>query len=90
MNNKIDKNIIKAKDNDAAIINASIELSNYERSVMNKTTIHQRVQEGKSYSTANHKRKNSFKLEGKHIQFKSKPSISTYQQPDNTPMVTYD
>ena len=90
MNNKIDKNIIKAKDNDAAIINAPIELANYERSVMNKTTIQQIFQEGKAYSTANHKRKSSFKREGKHIQFKIKPSISTYQQHENTPMVTYN
>ena len=90
MNNQIDKNIIKAKDNDAAIINATLELADDERSAMNKTTIHKRAQVGKAYSTATHKRKNGFTREGKHVQFKIKPSIATYQQHDNTPMVTYD
>ena len=57
---------------------------------MYKTTIHQRAQVGKSYSTETHKRNNSFPCEGKHVKFKIKPSISTYQQHNNTPMVTYD
>ena len=57
---------------------------------MNKTTIHQIYQVGKEYSTATHKRNNRFTREGKYIQFKIKPSIATYQQRDNTPMVTYD
>ena len=90
MNNQIDINIINTRYNDAAIINAAIELAEYERSVMNKTKIHQIAQVGKAYSTANHKRNNSFTCEGKHVQFKNKPSIATYQQHDNTPMVTYD
>ena len=90
MNNKIYKNIIKAKDNDTAIINTAIKLAYDECSVMKKTTIHQRSQVGKAYSTATHKRNNSFTREGKHVKFKNKPSIATYQQHDNTPMVTYD
>ena len=49
MSKKIDKNIIKAKDNDAAIINAAIKLADDERSVMDKTTSHQRTQVGKAY-----------------------------------------
>ena len=57
---------------------------------MNKTIIHQRAQVGKSYSTETHKRNNSSTREGKHVQFKIKPSIATYQQHNNTPMVTYD
>ena len=48
MNIQIDKNIIKAKDNEAKIINAVIELANIEGSTMNKTTIHQRDQVGKA------------------------------------------
>ena len=44
MNNQIDKNIIKTRDNDAEIINATIELADDERSVMNKPKIHQRAQ----------------------------------------------
>ena len=90
MNNQRDKNIIRVQDIDAAIINAAIELSDDERSVMNKTTIHQRSQVGKSYSTATHKNNNIFTGEGKHIQFKSHSSIALYQQQDNTPMGTYD
>ena len=57
---------------------------------MNKTTIYQRAQVGKEFGTATHKRNNSITRDGKHVQFKSKPSIATYQQHDNTPMVTYD
>ena len=36
MNNQIDKNTIKAQDNDTTIINAAIKLADDERSVMNK------------------------------------------------------
>ena len=90
LNNQIDKNIIKTRDNDAAIINAAIELADDERSTMNKPTIHQRDQVGKAYITANHKRNNSFTRDGKHVQCMSKPSMATYQQHDNTPMLTYD
>ena len=90
MNNQIDKNIIKAKDNDAAIIIAAIELADDERSVMNKTTIHQRVQVGKAYSTATQKSNSSFKCEDKHVKFNRKPSISMYQQHNNTPMLMCD
>ena len=57
---------------------------------MNKTTIHQIYQVGKTYSTATQKRNNSFTREGKHVQFHIKPSIAMYQYHDNTPMVTYD
>ena len=77
MNNQIDKNTIKTKDNDTAIINAAIKLADDERSTMNKTTIHQRSQVGKAYSTATHKRNNSFTREGKHVKLKRKPSIAT-------------
>ena len=90
MNKLIDKNILKAKDNDASIISTAIGLVDDERSIMNKTTIHHRLQVGKSYSTATHERTNIFTREGKHVQFKIKPSIATYQQHDNTPMVPND
>ena len=90
MNKQIDKTIIKAKDNDTAIINAVIKLADDERSAMKKSTIHQRAQVGEAYNTATHKRNNRFTCEGKHIQFKRKPSIATYKQHDNTPMVTYN
>ena len=75
-------------DNDAEIINAAIQLADDERSVMKKKAIQQKDQVGKSYSTATHKRNNSFTREGKHVQFNSKPSIATYQQQDNTAIVT--
>ena len=42
--NQINRHIIKAKDNSAAIINTAIKLADNERNVMNKTTIHQRDQ----------------------------------------------
>ena len=42
MNNQIDINIINTRYNDAAIINAAIELTDDERSVMKKKTIRQR------------------------------------------------
>ena len=41
------------------------------------------------YSTATHKHNNS-STHDKHVQFKIKHSITTYQQQDNKPMVTYD
>ena len=82
--------IIRTRDNDAAIINTAIELSDDERKVMNKPTICQRSQLGKAFSTETHKRNNSITRDGKHVQFKIKPSIATYQQHDNTPMLTYD
>ena len=90
MNKQIDKNIIKAEDNDAAIINAAIKIPDDEHNTMNKTSIHQRAQVGKSYSTSTHKNNNSSTRDGKHVQFKIEPSIATYQQHDNKPMVTYD
>ena len=71
-------------------MNAAIELVDDERSVMNKTRIHQRAQVGKSHSTVTHKLNSSFIHGGKHEQFKIIPSIATYQQHNNTPMVTYD
>ena len=67
MKKQTDKNIIKAKYNDAAIIYATIELADDERSAMNKTTIHQRDQVGKPYSTATHKLNRSSAHEGKHV-----------------------
>ena len=43
MNKQINKNIIRAEENDAEIINAAIELANDECRTRNKTTIHQRA-----------------------------------------------
>ena len=86
MNNQIKKYIIKTRDNDAAIINTTIEIADDERNIMNKPTICQRDQVGKAFSIATHKRNNSITRESKHVQFKSKPDIATYQQHDNTPM----
>ena len=57
---------------------------------MNKTIIHQRAQVEKAHSTATHKHNNSFTREGKHVQFKIKPSIATNQQHNITLMVMYD
>ena len=82
--------IIKTRDNDTAITNAAMELEDDESSVINKPTIYQRAQVGKAYIKSTHKRNNSFTRDGKHVKFKSKPSIATYQQHDNTPMLTYD
>ena len=90
MNKQIEKNIIKAKDNDTAIINAAIKLADDERSAMKKSTIHQIAQVGEAYNTATHKHNNSSTCDGKHVQFKIKPSIAMYQQHDNKPMVSYD
>ena len=89
MNKQIDTNIIKAEYNDAAIINAAIKLADGERSARNKTTLHQRDQVGKANSTTTHKHNKSSTREGKHVQFKIKPSIATYKQHSNTPMIIY-
>ena len=67
MNDQIDKKIIKAEDNDAAIINTAIELADDEHSSRNKTTIHQRSQVGKVNSTTTHKHNNSSTCDGKHV-----------------------
>ena len=90
MNTHIKKYIIKTKDNDATIINTAIKLADDECNVMNNSTIRQRAQLGKAFSTATHQRNNSITRGGKHAQFKIKPFIATYQQQDNTPMLTYD
>ena len=90
MNKQIDKNIIKAENNDKTIINAAIKLAYNERIARNKTTIHQRSHVGQAYRTSTHKHNNSSIRDGKHVQFRIKPSIATYQQQDNKPMVTYD
>ena len=79
MNNRINKYIIKDRDNDAAIINTAIKLAYSERSVMNKPTIHQISQVEKAFSKATSQRNNSIIGDGKHVQFKIKPSIATYQ-----------
>ena len=57
MNNQINKYIIKAKDNDVSITNTAIKLVDDERNVMNKTTIRQRAQLDKVFSTATSQRK---------------------------------
>ena len=81
---------IKAEDNEETIMKTAIELADDERSARNNTTIHQRAQIGKSYSTEIHNHNNSSTRDSKHVQFKIKPSIATYQQHNNKPMVTYD
>ena len=58
MNKQIDKNIIKAEDNDTEIINAAIKLTDDERSARNKITIHQKDKLGKVYRTATQKHNN--------------------------------
>ena len=88
-NNQINKYIIKAEDTESAIINAAIKQADDECSARNKTTIHQRSQVGKEYSTATHQRKNSITRDGKHVQLKRKPSMATYQQHDEKNL-TYD
>ena len=89
-NKKIYKDIIKAEDNDATLINTTIELADDDRSARSKTKIHQRSQLGKANSTATHKHNNGSTRDGNHVQFKIKPSIAMYQQHDNKPMVTYN
>ena len=90
MNNQINKNTIKNRDNDSAIVNTAIKLADDERNVINKPKIRQRAQVGKTFSTATHERNNSIMPASDHVQFKSKPSIATYQKQTNTPMLTYD
>ena len=70
--------------------NTAIKLAYDKRNVMNKPTICQRSQVGKTFSTATHQTKNSITGDSNHVHFKSKPSIATYQQHDNTPMLTYN
>ena len=89
-NNKISKQIIKNRDNDAEIINIAIELAHDERNVMNKPTIRQSAHVGKALITATQHRNNSITRDVKHVQFKSKPTIATYQQHNETTMLTYD
>ena len=89
MTNQINKHISKAKDNDAEIVNAAIKLAEDERNVINKTTIHQRAQADTAFGTGDSQHSNIITCDGKHVQFKAKPSIATYQQHNNTPMVTY-
>ena len=57
---------------------------------MNKPNIRQRAHVGKAFSTSTHQRNNSITHDGKHVKFKSKPSIATYQQHDKTTMLMYD
>ena len=90
MYNQIYKYITKTRDNDSAIINTAIKIADDDHKVMKKPTILQRAQVGKAFITAIHQRNNSITRDGKHVQFKSKPSISTYQQHNNTLMLTYD
>ena len=90
MTNQINKHILKAKDNDGAIINTAIKLADNERNVMNKRTIHQRAQVEKSFITVVIHHSNSITCNSKHIKFKIKPFIATYQQHNNTPMLTYN
>ena len=90
MNNQINKYITKARDNDAEIINTAIKLSDDERNVMNKQTICHIAQVDNAFSTATSHRNNNITRDGNHVHFKSKPSIATYQQHNNTPMLTYD
>ena len=90
MTNQINKHILKAKDNDAAISNTAIKLADDERNVMDKTTIHQRAQLDKAFITVASQHINIITRDGKNIQFKSKSSIATYQQHNETTMLAYD
>ena len=90
MNKKINKSISNAEDNESAIVNAAIKLSDDERSARNKTTSHQRYQIGKANSKTSHKHNRRSTRDGKHMQFNIKPSIAIYTQHDNKPMITYD
>ena len=64
-------------DDDAAIINTTIELADNERNFMNTPTIQHRAQLGKTFITETHKHNNSITCDGKYVQLKSKPSIAT-------------
>ena len=77
-------------DYDAAIINTAIKLADDERSVLKKTTIRQRTQVDKAFSTLASQSNNIITYESKHVKLRSKPSIDTYQQHDGTTMLTYD
>ena len=57
---------------------------------MNKIKIHQRAQVYKAFSTVASKHSNIITRDSNHVQFNSKPYIATYQQHNNTPMLTYD
>ena len=57
---------------------------------MNKPTIRQIANVRKAFSTANHQQNNNITREFKHVQFRSKRTISMYQQHDETTMLTYD
>ena len=82
--------MIKNRDNDAAIINTAIKIEDDERNVMNITTIHQRAHVGKAFITATHQHNNSITRYSKHLQFRSKPTIVTYQKHNETTMLTYN
>ena len=77
MTNQINKHILKAKDNDAAISNTAIKLADDERNVMDKK-IHQRAQLDKAFITVASQHINIITRDGKNVQFKSKSSIATY------------
>ena len=79
-NNQINKYMLNNRDNDAAIINTAIKLADDERNVMNKLTIRHRYHVGKAFSTATHQSNNSITRDGKHVEFRIKPTIATYQQ----------
>ena len=67
MNNKINNYVIKIMDDDAAIINTTIELADNERNFMNTPTIQHRAQLGKTFITETHKHNNSITCDGKHV-----------------------
>ena len=90
MNNQIHKYIINTRYNDTAIINTAIKIADDECNVMNKSRIYQRDQVGKAFSTGTHQRNRIITRDVKNVHFKSKPSISTYQQHDKIKMLTYD
>ena len=88
--NKNNQNIIKTRDNDTVIINTAIKLVDDECNVMNKPTIRQRANVGIAFITATHQLNSIITRDGKHVQFISKPTISTYHQHNKTKMLTYD
>ena len=57
---------------------------------MKKPKIRHRDQVGKAFSTTTHQHNNSITNDGKHVQFKNKPSIAMYQQNEETTLVTYN
>ena len=88
-NKQIEKNIINTEDNDALVISAAIKLSDDERSAQKKA-IHQKDKARKANSTTNHKHNNRSTRDGAHMRLKIKPSIASYKQHNNKPMITYD